>query len=96
MLIKDAKNGQLLLNLPAAEDLPTVGIQILKASGRSLKMEIDTALCPLEPIIAALMQHCHIIDMTVSDPPMEEIIAAIYREQAGMVPLRETSLEGGC
>jgi len=27
------------------------------------------------------MQHCHILDMTISDPPMEEIIARIYGEK---------------
>ncbi len=59
----------------------TAGVQILKAKGRGLKLEIDTSLCPLEPIIAAIMQRCHIIDMTIADPPMEEIIAAIYGEK---------------
>jgi len=38
----------------------------------------------LEPIIAAIMQHCHILDMTISDPPMEEIIAKIYGERAAI------------
>ena len=54
---------------------------ILKAKGHGLKLEIDTARSPLEPIIAAIMQRCHILDMTITDPPMEEIIAAIYSEK---------------
>jgi ABC-2 type transport system ATP-binding protein len=53
-------------------------VQVLKAKGHGLKLAIDTARTPLEPVIAAVMQHCHILDMTISDPPMEEIIAAIY------------------
>lgn len=57
------------------------GIQVLKAQGRSLKLEVDTSECPLEPVIAAIMQCCHILDMTIADPPMEEIIAAIYGEK---------------
>jgi ABC-2 type transport system ATP-binding protein len=32
-------------------------------------------------VIAAVMQHSHILDMTISDPPMEEIIATIYRQE---------------
>ena len=56
----------------------TEGVQVLKAKGHGLKLAIDTARTPLEPVIAAVMQHCHILDMTISDPPMEEIIAAIY------------------
>jgi ABC-2 type transport system ATP-binding protein len=57
------------------------GIQVLKAQGKSLKLEVDTSECPLEPVIAAIMQRCHILDMTIADPPMEEIIAAIYGEK---------------
>ena len=53
----------------------------MKARGHGLKLEIDTSRCPLEPIIAAVMQHCHILDMTIADPPMEKIIARIYGEQ---------------
>ena len=54
---------------------------MLKAKGHGLKLEIDTSRAPLEPIIAAIMQHCHILDMTIADPPMEEIIAKIYGEK---------------
>jgi ABC-2 type transport system ATP-binding protein len=54
------------------------GVRVLKAKGHGLKLEIDTSRTPLEPVIAAVMQHCHILDMTIADPPMEEIIATIY------------------
>ncbi len=57
------------------------GVQILKAKGQELQLEVDTSCSPLEPILAAIMQRCHILDMTITDPPMEEIIAAIYSEQ---------------
>ena len=75
---------RLSIQLPSSiheEMLVTEGIKVLKAKGHGLKLEIDTARCPLEPIIAAIMQHCHILDMTISDPPMEEIIARIYGEK---------------
>ena len=75
---------RLSIQLPSSiheEMLVTEGIQVLKAKGHGLKLEIDTSRCPLEPIIAAIMQHCHILDMTISDPPMEEIIARIYGEK---------------
>ncbi len=60
------------------ELLDSTGVQVLKAKGHGLKLAIDTAQAPLEPVIAAIMQHCHILDMTIADPPMEEIIADIY------------------
>src|SRR5579883_937143 len=83
----DAESGQqrLSVQLPGSiheEITGSAGIRVLKARGHGLKLEIDTALSPLEPIIAAVMQHGHVVDMTISDPPMEEIIALMYR-QAG-------------
>ena len=83
----DTESGRqcLSIQLPGSlsEELQdTSGLQILKAKGRGLKLELDIARIPLEPVIAAIMQHCHILDMTISDPPMEEIIAAIYNEKA--------------
>src|SRR2546421_4282802 len=82
LLKTDTESGEqrLSIQLPSSiheEMLVTEGIQVLKAKGHGLKLEIDTSRCPLEPIIAAIMQHCHILDMTISDPPMEEIIARI-------------------
>jgi len=78
----DAESGKrhLSIELPSSIE-EEIGIQVLKAKGHGLKLEIDTSRCPLEPVIAAIMQHCHILDMTISDPPMEEIIAKIYSEQ---------------
>jgi ABC-2 type transport system ATP-binding protein len=86
LLKTEPESGQQYLSIQLPGSLhekmhDMVGIQILKAKGRGLKLEIDTSRCPLEPIIAAIMQRCHIIDMTIADPPMEEIIAAIYGEK---------------
>jgi ABC-2 type transport system ATP-binding protein len=83
LLTTDTESGQrrLSIQLPGSihEELQdTGGVKILKAEGHELKLEIDPARHALEPLVAALMQRCHIIDMTISDPPMEEIIAAIY------------------
>ncbi len=77
----DTGRHRLSIQLPASiheEIQDSKGIQVLKAKGHGLKLAIDTSLAPLEPVIAAVMQHCHILDMTISDPPMEEIIATIY------------------
>lgn len=75
----DAQSSlQMRLSAPA---FAQEGIQVVKAQGHSLTLEIDTSRCPLEPVIAAIMQQQHILDMTISDPPMEKIIASIYGEQ---------------
>jgi ABC-2 type transport system ATP-binding protein len=81
----DTENGQQQLSILFPHSIrqeisERAGVRVLTARGYRLTMQIDTALSPLEPIIAAVMQHGHIVDMTIADPPMEEIIALIYRQ----------------
>lgn len=86
LLKVDGASGEQRLRVQSAasiheELLDTSGVRVMKARGHGLKLEIDTARTPLEPVIAAIMQHCHIVDMTIADPPMEEIIADIYGQK---------------
>jgi ABC-2 type transport system ATP-binding protein len=86
LLKVDSESGETRLSVQSAtsiheELLDTRGARVVKAKGHGLKLEIDTARTPLEPVIAAIMQHCHILDMTIADPPMEEIIADIYGQK---------------
>ncbi|HVB73480.1 MAG TPA: ATP-binding cassette domain-containing protein [Ktedonobacteraceae bacterium] len=87
LLKTDAESGRQRLSVQSAasiheELLDTGGVRVLKAKGHGLKLEIDTARTKLEPVIAAIMQRCHILDMTIADPPMEEIIASIYGQKS--------------
>lgn len=98
LLKTDPQSGRqhLSVQLPSSiheELLDTTGIQILKAKGRGLKLEVDTSYCPLEPVVAAIMQRCHILDMTIADPPMEEIIATIYNEKGKIKGEDESAVE---
>ncbi len=86
LLKVDGESGEQRLRVQSAtsiheELLDTGGVRVMKAKGHGLKLEIDTARTPLEPVIAAIMQRCHIVDMTIADPPMEEIIADIYGQK---------------
>ncbi len=86
LLATSGSSGAPILSIPLApnaspQDTDICGVQVLKAQGHGLKLTVDTARSPLEPIVAAIMQHCHILDMTISDPPMEEIIASIYGQK---------------
>jgi len=60
-------------------DLP--GVQVLKARGFGVKLEVDTDRIAMEQVMAALGR-LPLADITIEDPPMEEIIAAMYRDQA--------------
>src|SRR5215472_14606242 len=95
LLKTDAANGKqrLSVQLPGSihEEIQEVqGVQVLKAKGHGLKLEIDTSRTPLAPIIAAIMGRCHILDMTISDPPMEEIIASICGQKGTDLSVQDT------
>ena len=92
LLKVDGESGAQRLHVQSAtsiheELLDTSGVRVMKAKGHGLKLEIDTARTPLEPVIAAIMQRCHIVDMTIANPPMEEIIADIYGQKRSIEPL---------
>jgi ABC-2 type transport system ATP-binding protein len=72
------------------EALPALpGVDVLKARGFGVKLEVDTDTQPIERVLAALGS-LPIADITIEDPPMEEIIAAMYRDQlAPHQPSRE-------
>ncbi len=55
------------------------GVQVLKINGHGVKLEVDTRQQPIEPVVSALMRRYRVLDLNISDPPMEEIIAAIYQ-----------------
>jgi ABC-2 type transport system ATP-binding protein len=57
------------------------GVEVVKAQGLGAKLEVDTERRPIAEVIARLVADLPIADITIEDPPMEEIIAAIYREK---------------
>ncbi len=62
--------------LPGLEGL--AGVKVLKVKGHGVKLEVDTSQQPIEPVVSALMRRYRVLDLNIADPPMEEIIAAIY------------------
>jgi ABC-2 type transport system ATP-binding protein len=58
-------------------------VTILKAARTGVKLEVDTTVANIDQVVAQLMARYPILDMTVEDPPMEQVIAHIYRTQAG-------------
>jgi ABC-2 type transport system ATP-binding protein len=65
---------------------PMEGVAVVKAQGLGAKLEVDTERRPIAEVIARLVAELPIADITIEDPPMEEIIAAIYREKPGEAP----------
>lgn len=57
------------------------GLSLVAAEDYSLKFSLDTSQSPIEQVMSALTKHYRVADITINDPPMEEIIAAIYNLQ---------------
>lgn len=57
-------------------DLP--GVEIIKDKGYAIKIAVDTKTCNLHNVIEKLMSFGNVLDITISDRPLEDIIASIY------------------
>ncbi|MGO4110050.1 ABC transporter ATP-binding protein [Paenibacillus sp. YAF4_2] len=54
------------------------GVAVLTRSGSRLTLSVDTGHTTIESVMSALMASHRIVDMTVQDPPMEDIISRMY------------------
>ncbi len=60
------------------ESITLEGVKTLKESGHAFKFEVDTLLVPIERVMTEIMRIGTVVDITIEDPPLEEIIAHIY------------------
>jgi ABC-2 type transport system ATP-binding protein len=61
-------------------DFQIEGTEILKTGRYGVKLRFDTRQTPVEAVIARLAEAGHLVDVTISDPSLEEVIRAIYEE----------------
>jgi ABC-2 type transport system ATP-binding protein len=54
------------------------GVQVLKVGDYGVKLQFDARQTPVESVLQRLMSARSVVDITVNDPPMEEIIRSIY------------------
>ncbi|TVY08998.1 ABC transporter ATP-binding protein [Paenibacillus cremeus] len=60
------------------------GAKVLEQTDRVLQLSVDTKRASMEEVLAHLVQHYRVSDITIEDPPMERIITHIYeRPQEG-------------
>jgi ABC-2 type transport system ATP-binding protein len=59
------------------------GVRLLEQEGYRLRLEVDTTAQQLDLIVAHLVSRLRVADITISDPPMEEVIAEMYRRGSG-------------
>jgi len=61
-------------------DFRIEGAEILKTSDYGVKLQFDAHATRVEDVIAQLGRAGSIVDITISDPPLEQVIRAIYSE----------------
>lgn len=63
-----------------ARDFSVKGAKILKVGRYGVKLQFDSAQTPVDSVITRLSEMGDIMDITISDPPLEEVIAKIYEQ----------------
>ncbi|MDP9234114.1 MAG: ATP-binding cassette domain-containing protein [Actinomycetota bacterium] len=57
------------------------GVQVVKQSGTGYKLVVDTERRSIREVLDELLDHHRVADISVADPPLEDVIAKIYRER---------------
>jgi ABC-2 type transport system ATP-binding protein len=74
-----------LVEVRYAQEVPAnfslEGVEILKVGHYGVKLRFDTRQTPVEKVLAHLTRVGSVVDITISDPPLEEVIAKIYQTQ---------------
>ena len=61
------------------------GVELLKVGHYGVKLRFDTRQTPVEKVLARLTEAGSVVDITISDPPLEEMIAKIYQTQDALL-----------
>jgi len=73
-----------LVEVRYAEEVPAgfslAGTEILKVGRYGVKLRFNTRETPVESVLSKLAAAGSLVDVTISDPTLEEVIRAIYQE----------------
>lgn len=74
-----------LVEVRYAEEVPANfsldGVEILKVGHYGVKLRFDTHKTQVEKVLSHLTNAGSVVDITISDPPLEDVIAKIYQTQ---------------
>ena len=65
-----------------SKDFNLEGMETLKTGRYGVKLAFDTRQTPADAVLARLSSAGTLVDITISDPPLEEVIALIYETAA--------------
>jgi ABC-2 type transport system ATP-binding protein len=63
-----------------SKDFSINGVEILKIGHYGVKLRFDTTKTPVDAVMSHLSEAGELVDITVSDPPLEDVIAKIYEQ----------------
>lgn len=78
-----------VVQLTFAEPTPAVAVEgaiVRQSDPHRATLEVDLDRTPIEAVVARAFARYPIVDIAVAEPPMEEVIAAIYGRRAEEVP----------
>jgi ABC-2 type transport system ATP-binding protein len=61
------------------------GVELLKVGHYGVKLRFDTHKTAVEKVLSHLTEAGSVVDITISDPPLEEVISKIYQLQYSVV-----------
>ncbi|MBN1304003.1 MAG: ATP-binding cassette domain-containing protein [Anaerolineales bacterium] len=64
------------------QDFQIYGMETLKVGRYGVKLRFDTKNTSVDLVMSRLSEKGSLVDITISDPPLEEVIARIYEEAA--------------
>ncbi|MGO8673160.1 MAG: ATP-binding cassette domain-containing protein [Capsulimonadaceae bacterium] len=64
----------------ASDDLHLPGVTVLSRSEYGVRVSVNTDEHGIDAVVGRLLAHYSVHDITIEDPPMEEIITRIYAE----------------
>lgn len=61
------------------------GVIILEATDYALKLEVNIQIIPIEKVINEILKAGSVADISIEDPPLEDVIAHIYNQTTSKV-----------
>jgi ABC-2 type transport system ATP-binding protein len=88
------RTKRVTLHLTTPElSLALPGVRELARAPYHLELDVALDQTPIELLIARVLERAQLRDLTIEDPPLDEVIQAIYQsaEELGSLPAREAS-----
>src|SRR5688572_11961214 len=63
-----------------SRDFSINGVEILKVGHYGVKLKFDSTQTAVDSVLSRISEAGDIVDITISDPPLEEVIAKIYEQ----------------